>query len=229
MTTVHDEQLGEILVRRNKKSRAMSATISTSRQLRVTVPALTPMFMVKRMIASSRDQLKQMVAAHRGLVYTDGMSVGKQHTLRRVDGNVVDIKTQGSQLIISLPRDLSLNDNSVTKVLMPQVLKILKKQAKQYLPARLENLANEHGYTYKRVRFSHASTRWGSCSSNGTISLNIALMLLPKELIDYVLVHELAHTKQMNHSKKFWDDVKQMDAQYSQHRTQLKKSHSPHI
>ena len=81
--------------------------------------------------------------------------------------------------------------------------KALMKKAKELLPYRLEYFANLYGYKYERCRLSHANTRWGSCSSNGTISLNIGLMKLPEKLRDYVILHELAHLNHMDHSAAF--------------------------
>ena len=81
--------------------------------------------------------------------------------------------------------------------------KILMKKAKEYLPYRLEYFAKLYGYSYNKCRLSHANTRWGSCSSNKTISLNIGLMKLPVNLRDYVILHELAHLNHMDHSRAF--------------------------
>ncbi len=109
-----------------------------------------------------------------------------------------------------------------------QKKKLLMKKAKEYLPYRLEYFAKLYGYHYARVRFSHANTRWGSCSSNGTISLNIGLMNLPEKLRDYVLLHELAHLNHMDHSKAFWAEVGSHDKNYRDHRRRL-KSYSPGV
>ena len=106
--------------------------------------------------------------------------------------------------------------------------KILMKKAKEYLPYRLEYFAKLYGYSYDKVRFSHASTRWGSCSSNRTISLNIGLMQLPEPLRDYVLLHELAHLNHMDHSTAFWAEVGAHDPRYKDHRRRL-KSFSPGV
>lgn len=100
--------------------------------------------------------------------------------------------------------------------------KLLTKKAKEYLPYRLEYFAKLYGYEYARVRFSHANTRWGSCSSNRTISLNIGLMQVPKVLQDYVLLHELAHLNHMDHSPAFWAEVAEHDPHYKDHRRRLK-------
>lgn len=100
--------------------------------------------------------------------------------------------------------------------------KILMKRAKDYLPYRLEYYAKLYGYAYDHCRLSHAATRWGSCSSNRTISLNIGLMQVPEPLRDYVIIHELAHLNHMDHSEAFWAEVGAHDPRYKEHRRKLK-------
>ena len=100
--------------------------------------------------------------------------------------------------------------------------KMLMKKAKEYLPYRLEYFAKLYGYSYSKCRLSHANTRWGSCSSNKTVSLNIGLMKLPEVLRDYVIIHELAHLNHMDHSKAFWQEVGSHDKNYKVHEKKLK-------
>ena len=100
--------------------------------------------------------------------------------------------------------------------------KILMRKAKEYLPYRLEYYAKKYGYKYDKCRLSYAKTRWGSCSSNKTISLNIGLMNVPEVLRDYVIIHELAHLNHMDHSESFWEEVRSHDARYKEHRKKLK-------
>jgi hypothetical protein len=100
--------------------------------------------------------------------------------------------------------------------------KILMKKAKEYLPYRLEYYAKLYGYKYDKCRLTHANTRWGSCSSNKTISLNIGLMNVPEVLRDYVILHELAHLNHMDHSKDFWAEVGSHDKNYRLHEKRLK-------
>ncbi len=84
-------------------------------------------------------------------------------------------------------------------------IEALRKQAKKILPKRLSELANLHGFKYNKVAIRNAKTRWGSCSYYNNINLNMHLIKLDNELIDYVILHELCHTIEKNHSKRFWD------------------------
>lgn len=106
--------------------------------------------------------------------------------------------------------------------------KILMKKARDYLPYRLDYLAKRYGYDYGKCRLSHAGTRWGSCSSKRTISLNIGLMKVPEPLRDYVIIHELSHLNHMDHSKAFWAEVASHDSNYKIHEKKL-KNFSPNL
>ena len=81
--------------------------------------------------------------------------------------------------------------------------------AKSYLINRLRFLADQYNFTYNKVSVRNQKTRWGSCSFNNNISLNIKLACLPKHLSDYVILHELVHTKIKNHSPSFWSFLSQ--------------------
>ncbi len=98
------------------------------------------------------------------------------------------------------------NDNR-KKAFTDRFFDINKADAKKTLIDRLHNLAQEYGFTYCKVFIREQRTRLGSCSPKYNISLNLKLVLLPKELIDYVMLHELVHTRIYNHSKKFWAEL----------------------
>ena len=84
---------------------------------------------------------------------------------------------------------------------------INKETAIKTIKERLFYLAGEHGFKYNKVTIRAQKTRWGSCSPKNNISLNIKLVLLPETLLDYVILHELVHTRIHNHSKKFWTEL----------------------
>ena len=85
-----------------------------------------------------------------------------------------------------------------------------KNNAKIYLIRRLEEIAQEHGFIYNNATVRNQKTRWGSCSGKNNLSLNIQLINLPHELIDYVIFHELIHTKVKNHSPVFWKKLDEL-------------------
>jgi len=98
----------------------------------------------------------------------------------------------------------------------------LVKKAKNYIPARVEYFANLMGISYGRIAIRNQKTRWGSCSSKGNLNFNCLLMLTPDEVIDYVVVHELCHRKQMNHSQAFWKEVSSVIPNYKEYVKWLK-------
>ncbi len=81
------------------------------------------------------------------------------------------------------------------------------RMARQFLVERLAELAGEHGFSYNRVFVRNQKTRWGSCSGKNNINLNINLVQLPRELIDYTILHELVHTRVKNHGPQFWEEL----------------------
>lgn len=90
----------------------------------------------------------------------------------------------------------------------------LAEKALDYIPKRVSYFAKQIGVTYGRITIRNQKTRWGSCSSKGNLNFNCLLMLTPLEVIDYVVVHELCHRKEMNHSKAFWAEVEKVIPNY---------------
>jgi predicted metal-dependent hydrolase len=94
----------------------------------------------------------------------------------------------------------------------------LSRKARVALAPRVADMAVAHGFSYQRVSIRQQKTRWGSCSRQGTISLNAKLLLMPRAAADYVLLHELCHTVRMDHSAKFWALVQKHDSDYKAHK-----------
>lgn len=85
------------------------------------------------------------------------------------------------------------------------IVEIYRLEAKCILPQRLEKLARQHGFSYNNVSIRNNRSKWGSCSSQNNISLNLQMMKMPEHLIDYIILHELVHTKIKNHGHEFWE------------------------
>ena len=101
----------------------------------------------------------------------------------------------------------------------------LADKALNYIPGRVKYYADIIGVTYGKIIIRNQKTRWGSCSSNGNLNFNNRLLFVPKELVDYVVVHELAHRKEMNHSNAFWNVVEKYMPDYEERRKKLREYH----
>lgn len=133
-------------------------------------------------------------------------------------------RSELGEMQIICPPDADFSDENLQAWLRKVIEEALRRNAKIILPPRLYMLSMQHNLPYKSVKINSSSGRWGSCSTRGNINLSYYLVLLPKHLIDYVLLHELAHTREMNHGKRFWALLDRMtDGRAQALRTELRK------
>lgn len=97
-----------------------------------------------------------------------------------------------------------------------------RKKSKTIFNKMLQELAEIHGFHYQRLSIRSQKTRWGSCSHKKNINLNCKLLFMPEEVVRYVMIHELCHTIEMNHSSRFWSLVEECDPEYKKNRSDLK-------
>lgn len=102
--------------------------------------------------------------------------------------------------------------------------KLYRQLALSHLEQRTGELAAHFGITYRSIRIGGASGRWGSCSSDGNLNFTWRLIQCPDEVIDYVVIHELAHRLELNHSDRFWAEVRRMCPDFEQHRAYLNEN-----
>lgn len=130
------------------------------------------------------------------------------------------IKRQSDWILKNLAKH---RNTKVLPKIEKEELMVLKKRAAKILISRLEYFNQKYNFKYKSVSVRNQKTRWGSCSRVGSLNFNYRLVLLPGELLDYVVVHELCHLKEMNHSLKFWNLVEQAIPDYKEKRKALEK------
>lgn len=108
--------------------------------------------------------------------------------------------------------------------LTTEQIRELAEQALEVFPKRIAYYAERIGVTYGKITIRNQKTRWGSCSAKGNLNFNCLLMLTPPEIQDYVVIHELCHRKEMNHSKQFWSEVEKVLPDYRERRKWLKEN-----
>lgn len=113
--------------------------------------------------------------------------------------------------------------SKLEKITFEQV-KELADQAVEYIPKRVKYYAEKENFVYNKITIKNLVSRWGSCSTKGNLNFNCLLMLTPGYVIDYIVVHELCHLREMNHSEKFWAEVEKIMPDYQRAELWLKQN-----
>lgn len=114
-------------------------------------------------------------------------------------------------------------ESECTDKFTPEKIKLLADKALEVIPMRVEYFANIMGVTYGNITIRNQKTRWGSCSSEGNLNFNCRLLFVPDRIVDYVVIHELAHRRFMNHSKAFWKEVEKYMPDYKEQKKLLSR------
>lgn len=206
---IHLAEIGPVTLQKRKGSRSIRLTVGHDGVLKVTMPMWSPYKVGEAFALSKRDWIVKQQAGKARHVFNPNERVGKGHRIRFVHEHrdTITSRITKTELIIRLPFDKEPADDDVQSVVHSGAVRALKQEAKNLLPQRLQSLAKQHGFAYRSVSVKRLKSRWGSCSSQKDIALNCFLMQLPWELIDYVLLHELLHTRVMAHGDQFWSEL----------------------
>jgi len=207
--TVFIEGLGDVVLRRSERARHYGWRFKEGR-----IYAVIPRFGNERVMIDltrrelSKLQKKLAVCRTPEKIIFDENAEFKTFTFKlrvlRTERANFYISLKDGILNIACPADTVFSDDNVQQFIRHTLKRAMRYEAKRVLPARTERLAKQHGFRYATVRIHDTSSRWGSCSAKKNINLSLSLMLLPEHLIDYVILHELCHTVEMNHGERFW-------------------------
>ncbi len=230
-----NEQTLVIYKRRN--SRNLKLSLTATGEIHVSIPLWAP-YASGLKFAESRYQWIQQQSHQRQYLY-QGLAIGKAHHLVFVQKSGIAKPTSrisGTEITISYPDELSITSNEVQKLAETASLRAMRAQAESLLASRMAILANQHDYHYTSLGIKKLKGRWGSCDHQSNIILNLFLMQLPWECIDYVILHELVHTKVMRHGPDFWQlleaelpNAKALRKQIKQYQPVLNGSPAPAV
>ncbi|MDR3652936.1 MAG: SprT family zinc-dependent metalloprotease [Paludibacter sp.] len=231
-----DAQLGTIEFVRNERSKHIRVRILSS-GLKVTLPSNATEKEALKFIDSIREKLIQKQEKLEKGLQNRNIIIDENTRLQTltfvVEAKPVSRKNiyfglKNSTLNIEFPIGTDCSTIESQQFFWNGINYFLQKEAKRLLPDRTKQLSQKFGFVFTKVKIQSSKTRWGSCSREKSINLSFYLMLLPAHLIDYVILHELCHTREMNHGDKFWQWLdKVTDGKSKELRAELKNYHMP--
>ncbi len=207
MQIFNDPDLGQIVIKPHAKAKRIIAR-QRNGFIQLTVPLRFGLKDLPPSWSSLKPKLLQLRKTPPG-IFSEGDTFSTfSSTAKIMRSPLIDekfrVSVKNGELLVLVPESTDFANIAAQQKIKALLISALKWEAKKILPEKTSALAQKNGLSYSEVRISSATTRWGSCSDKRVISLSLYLMLLPERLIDYVILHELAHTVEMNHSPKFW-------------------------
>ena len=199
--------IGTVKLYKRKGTRSLRLTVAADGHVRVTMPMWAP-YQAGLAFATSRRAWIVAQAQHKTAELQHGARIGKTHHLvfqQDLTASAVRTSVRRAEVIVTYSPHQTANDRTVQEAAQAACWRALRSQSLQLLGQRLEQLAAEHNFTYKSLSIKRMKSRWGSCDQHGNIVLNLFLVQLPWEYIDYVILHELTHTVALNHGPDFWE------------------------
>lgn len=220
----HIDNVGPVHVYKRRGVKNMRLSVAADGKVRVTIPSWAT-YASALGFAESRSLWIQSNLPQQAVLLSHGQHIGKAHRLifEAADIDAPRTRLSGSEIRITRPRNKLITHPDVQAAAHKASIRALRIETEKLLPGRLKQHAVRYGFEYSRVQVKQLKGRWGSCDNHKVITLNLFLMQLPWNLIDYVLLHELTHTKHMNHGEGFWHEFLRHEPKAKIYRTHIKR------
>lgn len=221
--------IGSVTLYKRKGTRSLRLSIGADGKIRVSMPTWLPYKVGEQFVLTKSAWIAERHTST--VVLTHGQQIGKHHQLlfeSSPSHATPKASRRATQIVVKHPPSFEEHHPALQSVAQKACIRALRTEAEQLLPSRLQDMSRRTGLEYGSVVIKQMRSRWGSCNSERDIVLNLFLMQLPWHLIDYVIVHELTHTKVMRHGAPFWAEIerhlpnaKQLRAEMAAHRPTL--------
>lgn len=224
VSTATVPEIGEIHIRRARGVRSVRLRVNAEGSIYLTLPWWVAKSTGLAFARRHREWILEQ-QQHHSLNITSGMSLysGQTVMINRNDSKRSSTKTAEQSITLTIPKQLDESSAVAQKKMKQMLNKVLKVQSEEMLLPFLQTEAENHGFIYKSAQMRNLKSRWGSCNEKKEITLNIYLVQLPKHLIEYVLLHELTHTKHLHHGKDFWAELMRVCPDSKQRKKELKQ------
>ena len=213
--SIHIQDIGEVLFRKSKRAKKINISVKPFEGIVVSFPYYVSYKVAEEAAVSKKKWIIKSIAKIKNyeskkVVYDETSDFStRTHELviqKKLNGNV-SVTVRNGKISVKIPSNIEMNSEEVQSAIRTGIDRALRNEANGFLPLIVDSLAKKFDFNYNQVYCKNLKSRWGSCSARNNINLNIHLMRLPVELINYVILHELCHTVHKNHSKRFWDKL----------------------
>lgn len=207
---INIKEIGDVLFIKNSKSKYVGISVRHNNDVRVSVPRWVSYSKAQEVVGRKIDWIKQKLKKMESIektVFDLGTRFQTKHHRLVITPSDVDtplIRIKDGFIIVKYPQTKDVKDKDIQDAVKEGIDEALRIEAKDYIPHRVRGLAGRFDLRYRDISVKNIKTRWGSCSHNNNLNFNIHIMRLPEHLIDYIILHELAHTVEKNHSSRFW-------------------------
>ena len=215
----------------NQNAKRYIIRIMPDKCIRVTIPKYGTLKYAQKFLNEHIEKLSQKILDNPLSYFEENTSYSlktlKIKITQTTQKNASNL--DNDKLIIKISNQEDTQDESAQNFIKLEIAKLLRKEAKQYIPKKVTELALKHKLNVSDIKVNSAKTRWGSCNGRNSLNFSLFLMQLPYELIDYVILHELSHTIHKNHSSQFYDLLNQLCGGNHKFLNQKLKKFSPQI
>ena len=205
---IHIDNIGKVHINRDARFRRLALKMNSRGEIHLTSPTAISIKEACKFVVAHKDRIAKWssVIAAEQIIFTEESQFNTYaHSLKimRHKGKTARMSIVNKELRIAIPEHVDIKSSTVQDAIKKCIIHTLKVEGKAHLPQRTLALAKQFNFTVNNITVKEVRSRWGSCSSKKNINLSCFLMLLPQELIDYIILHELCHTIEMNHGPRF--------------------------
>lgn len=204
------KHIGNVTFSQNKRSKSIKVSVKADKSVLVSFPFYVSGKDALAFTQKNEKWIKQQqnkMELRKTKIEPNSIIKTKLHTIKIIPGEEYKVEINENKVEIFI---VDFNSDEANEFLEHYMTEVYRFEAKRLLPVRLTELARKHGFDFNKVTIRNNRRNWGSCSSRNNISLNLQMMKLPVELIDYILIHELVHTEIKNHGATFWERLNEV-------------------
>lgn len=219
MKTLQLPDIGVVTIRKNKRSKALRATLQTDGSIQISIPYFVSYKEAIDFLQREKSKFIDLRKKHED--YNDKFETYVPGNIYRTKFHKFELKSHQQEdfflknideenYVILFPEKYDVKSDEIQYYLRQIIRDIYRFEAKNYIIPRTVMFAEKFGFHFNKIFIKNIKSRWGSCSSQKNLNFNLNLMRLPDHLIDYVILHELTHLKAPNHGSDFWQLLESM-------------------